>query len=117
MSEQSTVFQIDGLWLRKYQLNNGVYVSQILLPDALAESLLKTFHIQSMVMHIGVEKMKRHLFQLFFIRNFLALATKITQSFEFCLINKPYPQAKLSPGTSIIVNQPGMIISLDICTI
>ena len=45
MSKQSTVFQIDGLWLRKHQLNNGVYVSQILLPDALAESLLKTFHI------------------------------------------------------------------------
>ena len=117
MSKQSTVYQIDGLWLRKHQLNNGIYVSQVLLPDNLAESLLRTFHIQPMVMHIGVEKMKRHLFQLFYIRNFQALATKITQKCQFCLINKPYPQAKLSPGTRIIVNQPGMIISLDICTI
>ena len=116
-SKQSTVYQIDGLCLRKHQLNNGIYVSQVLLPDNLAESLLRTFHVQPMVMHIGVEKMKRHLFQLFYIRNFQALATKITQSCQFCLINKPYPQAKLSPGTRIIVNQPGMIISLDLCTI
>ena len=28
-SKQSTVYQIDGLWLRKHQLNNGIYVSQV----------------------------------------------------------------------------------------
>ena len=117
MKNKPNIFQLDGLIFRKYQINNGVTVSQILLPDTIAEKMIKIFHERPFISHIGVAKMNRHLSQIFYIRNFNKIAQNIVNKCDFCLINKPYPQAKLAPGTKIIIDCPRQMISLDICTV
>ena len=69
-AQRSNFFYTEGLLFRATQLSNGVKVSQLVLPDKLAFNLIKDFHQRPFVLHTSVNKMQRHLAQIFYIRNF-----------------------------------------------
>ena len=117
LKETHNVFQVDGIYFRQYQLNNGVKVSQIILPDYLAYKLIDYYHKQPVNRHNGANQMKRGLEQVFYIRNFVKIAQSVIGKCQFCNLNKSYPAAKLSPGAKLIINAPKMVISIDVCTV
>ena len=104
---RSDFFYTEGLLFRATQLSNGVKVSQLVLPDKLSFDLIKTFHQKPFILHTSVNKMQRHLAQLFYIRNFNLIVKQVIDSCHFCLTNKSFPTKHISPGQRIIIEKPG----------
>ena len=116
-AQRSNFFYTEGLLFRATQLSNGVKVSQLVLPDKLAFNLIKDFHQRPFVLHTSVNKMQRHLAQIFYIRNFNLVAKQVIDSCQFCLLNKPFPAKNIPPGQKIVIERPGQAISIDICSV
>ena len=110
-------FKLDEIIMTKKQLENGIWVSQIILPAALAYELIHIYHQRLFVKHESVLKMRRHLETLFYIRNYAKIAQKIISNCKFCAYNKSYPNKKLDPGIRIMVEAPRQFIYIDICTV
>lgn len=106
-----------GIVMRNYQLVNGIWVKQILLPNEMGYAMTKIFHEQNYFSHFGVQKMKRHLDELFYIKNFEQMATKIIQNCTFCATNKPYGNIKLTPAIKLIISAPRQVLFMDLCTV
>ena len=110
-------FITEGLLFRATQLSNGVKISQLVLPDKLSFDLIKIFHNKPFVMHNSVNKMQRHLAQIFYIRNFNIIAKQVIDNCRFCLLNKSYPTKAVPKGQQILIEKPGQAISIDICSV
>ena len=110
-------FKYQGLVMQKKQLQNGIWVSQIVLPQNLAHDLITMYHSRLYVKHESVRKMKKHLDTLFHIRNYEQVAQNIVNKCKFCAYNKTYPNPHLSPGIKIMVNAPRQFVFIDICTV
>ena len=110
-------FTYEDIVMTKKRLGNGLWVSQILMPEALAYDLITQYHKRLYIKHESVLKMKRHLDTLFHIRNYNKIAQKVVNDCTFCAFNKSYPNPKLSQGVRIMVNAPRQFIAIDICTV
>ena len=110
-------FLYEGILMRKFQLQNSIYVNQIVLPESIGTAVIKRFHAKNCFQHLGALHMMRHISQVFYIRKFMQLADTIIQACTFCMLNKPYPNKRLSPGLKIHISAPRQFIYLDICCV
>ena len=116
-SPPGSVFKYEGIMMRKKQLLNGSYVSQIIIPEKISKALLKAYHERPCIKHDSVKKMKHNIQTLFYIKNYDKLCQEIIKSCVFCQLNKPYPQPRLAPGVKIMIDKPRQWVHLDICTV
>ena len=115
--QDGTIFKYQNIIMRKYQLLNGAWVSQIILPEQMAEAMINRYHRRPYIKHESITKMKRHLETLFYIRGYNRIAQKIINSCNFCALNKVHPHAQLGPAMKIMVSAPRQFLYLDICTV
>ena len=110
-------YLFEGILMRKHQLNNSIYVDQIVMPDEIGVAIIEKFHSQNFFSHMGSLKMARHLNYYFHIRRFIQIADEVIKNCTFCSYNKIYANRKLIPGLKIHINAPRHFLYLDICTI
>ena len=117
IGKNKVYFTFENIVMTKKQLSNGIWVSQILLPERLAHELISMYHKRLYIKHESVQKMRRHLETLFHIRRFARVAQQVVNNCKFCALNKSYPNQKLEPGIRIMVDAPRQFIFIDICTV